>query len=592
MIKSKNVKSINVLCIFPFVFFSVFFGFHNLGFCTDMIRAGTIEITSHWTVTDQGLATSIYNLTDMKIVESLKIYVVFKKDRENNRVRVYELERAEVDFKYEWSGKFGMDGEVFLYDATITSPLQAKLKRELNPSECQLELYIDKQKNTYRITGKVEVKDIPFSAQGKLVADLKGITRHEETGSEEWTEDREEEIEIEGELDPEKKHVLKGKEPFYGAPGEFVNSMQSFWEGLFGGDVESTFSWDIRVPMVEIRYWEKAKNDWEDITSKTQDALVGKKIKLKAKVLPESANVQDGEWEIDGEIIKDYQASESQAKVYPIDSGDLKNPEVEFFWRNGTFEGDKKKVIYVAKVEGEEISGESTFNVFKPDAKTDVQPAGNIKIDLIADKLGGALKCEILPGPPGIAIDTEVQMPGKFSGNPYRFHYIQLIKTNAWLLEKIGYPNYEWKKDISNTFCLDETYPYTSEKRMKDHPGCPLSNAASAYCQMEMEAYIMFLPSGSLNDEECIWIPLKRVSWRWKGSAKTKGDPYEYPQPPCEAGFTIISSIPPKEYNPKAEDCFEHPQWSCCQKGYNWESTRIVIQNPNIKPPGWKDNWE
>jgi hypothetical protein len=107
---------------------------------------------------------------------------------------------------------------------------------------------------------------------------------------------------------------------------------------------------------------------------------------------------------------------------------------------------------------------------------------------------------------------------------------------------------------------------------------------------MEMEAYVMFLPSGSLDDEECIWIPLKRISWGWKGAARTTGDPYEHPQPPCQTRFTIISSIPPKESNPKAEDCFEHPEWSCCHKGYSWVSTRIVVQNPNEKPPGWKDN--
>lgn len=589
MPKSRQGKNINLIFVIHFFFCLMFFSLDHSLFGSEMIRAGTIEIASRWTVSDQGLATYQLNLTQMNIVESIKIHVVFKKARENERIRVYELERAEIDFKYEWSGNTGLDNEAVRIELKSSSPLQAKLKRELNPSECKLELFIDNLKNTYWIRGYVAVLDVPFSAKEKFMAELKGGSRHEETISDEWSEDLEEEIDIEGQLDPEKKHVLKGKSLFYGAQGEFVEWMTSFYEAVTGGDVESSLSWDIRVPMVEIYYWEKDVNDWKDVTSKTQDVLVGEKIKIKAKVLPESANVQDGEWEIEGEIIKDYQASESRARMQPIDSGDLKNPNIDFYWRDGAFQGNKSEAIYTAKVEGEEVSGKSIFNVFRPEAMTNVRAAGNVKIASIADKPGEQGACEILPGPPGIAIDTEIQMPGKFEGHPFRFQYVQLIKTNAWVLEKIGHPNYEWKKETSDSLCLDESYPYTSKKRMEDHPGCPLSGAASAYVQMEMETYIMFLPGNGSNSEENIWIPLKRVSWGWKGTSKSNGDPYRYPQPPCEERFMVVSSETPSDFNPEAENCVEHPEWTCCQKGYDWIKTRIVIQNPDEKPPGWKD---
>jgi len=551
-----NVSKFYVFCILGVI--SILFALNNLASGKDQIRAGTIEINSNWTATDEGVTTYGFNLTDIKIAESLKFYVVFKKARESNRVRVYELERAEVDFKYEWSGKFGMEHEVFLFDATATPPLQAKLKRKLNPSECQLELYIDKLKNTYKITGKLAVKDIPFSAQGKLIADVKGVIRHEESGSEEWTEDREEEIEIEEELDPEKKHILKGEESFYGAPREFVDSMKSFWEGLVGGDVESTFSWDIRVPMLVI------EQDGEDITydfrkNNIQEEIVGKKITLMGKVKPSHLKASDHEWTFpDGKYLKEFRVSEDKGEKVELEDSEKKKQEVKFHWYD---EGDKLKLIYSADVEGEKLFAEALFNVKKPEITMRAEiPEGEFAFARVtySDEEGNAVTGdELIYDPPSENYSikfTHDPLPDQFPGET---QYVQLVHT-------VG--RVEKHKDVLdpcleiNKKGLDKKYPYSPGPEATDAPGAPAKYLdLNISVKNHYEMYLMFKPEG----EGSIFVPLRVMGWDWIVLAKRKGVTDEH------IWDVSGSKIRKNPQDRKAED---YPEWNLrMHEGMKWD---------------------
>ncbi|MBD3414359.1 MAG: hypothetical protein GF421_08020, partial [Candidatus Aminicenantes bacterium] len=325
----------------------------------EQIRAGTIEFHTRAAFTDEGIATYGFNLTDIVMQESLKINMVFKLDRGNERVRVYEIERAEVDFESKMSGKTGVQTEAAVVKMVV--PEQGQLKRPLSPKECDLTLYIDLKKQTYNITGKVFVPDIPFTSKGKAVGKIAGLPPQSEDLSDEWTEDREEEIDIRGELDPEKKDVLSGSESSFDLPETMW--MQSFWKGLMGGNIEGATSWDIRIPILVI------EQDGEDITydyqkDNIQEEVVGKKINLKGNVKPAHLKMADPEWIIsDGKYLKEFRANEDKGEKVELEDADKKNQEVHFHWYD---KGEKLKVTYSAEVEGETLYAEAFFNVKKP----------------------------------------------------------------------------------------------------------------------------------------------------------------------------------------------------------------------------------
>ena len=94
------MKNFKILFFCKWLFFCLaFFSFSFSSLASERIRAGTIEIKSKASAKDKGTLTSGFNLTNMEIDESLKLEVIFEKNRENERMRVYELGRATVDFK-------------------------------------------------------------------------------------------------------------------------------------------------------------------------------------------------------------------------------------------------------------------------------------------------------------------------------------------------------------------------------------------------------------------------------------------------------------------------------------------------------------
>ena len=354
-----------------------------------------------------------------------------------------------------------------------------------------------------------------------------------------------------------------------------------------GGNYNVHWTFGKVKPVVRIFKEEK------DITdSMATDVLVGKKIRLKAKVLPEGYDSPTGKWVFEDpeRIVAGYRASKDSAKKIPFT--DFYKSEIEFFFVNGKFTGKPEKIEYKGQVDGKEVKAKTTINVFRPKAKMDVKPASTIKIGEYSDKPKQKKGVwQILPGPPGIAINSSITMPPGFSGYPYKVQYVQLVKKDCWGLRKVGCPKYNWLKDVGNEFCIDGRYPYTYGESMEDHPGAPLPELASVFVKMDFNTYLMIKPKTGDQDGDCIWIPLKRVDWGWKCSAYINGDPYLYPPLPWEERFTITPpGFPPARYKPvKPVDWFELPEWTCCsEENTTWKQTSLYTEDPKEKPKDWK----
>ncbi|MBN1569112.1 MAG: hypothetical protein JXA73_14780 [Acidobacteria bacterium] len=575
-------------------------------FAGDRIRAGTIEIHSRAGAKADGVLTGGFNLTNMEIDESLKLNVVFKKDRENERTRVYELERAAVDFQGGLKpARTGLETEVAFMD--INAPEMGRLKKPLDSSECELTLIINLVKKTYRISGRVHIQGIPFSQKGVLTSQVAGSKPVREDVSDEWTEDRNEEIEINGSLDPNQKDAMKGsKDLAADAPEEFRKWTDSFWQALFGGEMKNTVSWDIRIPTLII------ERKGEDITDPDMpvEETVGKRIKLVGRAEPSHLKVEDPQWRISGKHMKEFKADISRSEVVPLDpEQDLKREEVEFYWHD---KGDDLTVEFCGRVEGDDLTAETRFKIDKPDISLRTTPRGanEFKTLYSGESLTGGnccyreepeeedcrkLKEEIARLDDNDPSDRwmkqrlekqyrdECQAQGVqyqgivFDANPPEnmkgeLEYIQLVHRRIVEIE------YE---DRGGTLVPAKRTTWTTEEALdgcyfypknhppydtEDRPGFGIAGG-SKYRSLELKykMYLMFRPESDENDSQ--WVPIKMVSWTWKGAAEcVEGKCREVTE---DAVFPAADT---------ASDTSDYPLWSCCSGNAGTANTSTTVQ--------------
>ncbi len=322
-------------------------------------------------------------------------------------------------------------------------------------------------------------------------------------------------------------------------------------------------------PVVRI-YW---KN--KDITdTESEQTIVGKKVKLEARVFPAGYGQPTGKWDIGGKKVSGWDANEKHAKTKLFKDKDNGKPQIEFFWTDGTFGGKPLKVRYSGKVKGKEIEAKAAIQVFKPKIKSEsVVPAGMVTIGGMISKKGQVPQCHLYPGnvdistwppaasPPGITISYEIQMPPMDNPPPHLLEYAQLIKED----ERTNLAGTYWRKHNSK-WCHDIHYPYAKKRapfrlEMDDTPGSDLGQSTrELHDRDKFMTYLLFLPSSNPSDKEAIWVPLRLVEWEWAAGVK-KGRDLPLDSPCSAATYRFLYKSPPSVK--KKESSPAHPEWSC-----------------------------
>lgn len=213
------------------------------------VGEGEFEITCDWEGTiesgfklgssgDESLITALVPKSKYQGITDWKLDVVFKLDRGNERVRIYELKSAKFSFsstlEFEWKmeakeGKFQTGGN-----------WAAKEGRELSRSECDLELIIDLKKQTYKIEGILHVKNIAEKFKGEFELDVPPIHGGEKESDEQMIEHKEE-ILIEGEFSEDFPWELEGSvDEMKELPADFAEFMEA-WAGNITGKISWRF---------------------------------------------------------------------------------------------------------------------------------------------------------------------------------------------------------------------------------------------------------------------------------------------------------------------------------------------------------------
>jgi len=337
------------------------------------------------------------------------------------------------------------------------------------------------------------------------------------------------------------------------------------------------------TPIVQI--WHKGKNITEQ---KSKDVFVGQKVKLEAVVKPQWMSLDKGRWEIEGDIISGWEATEDSAQEIPFE--DHEKTEIKFCWIEGNYIGAPMEVKYSGKVDGETVDAKTTINVFKPVAtKIEVRPSKNITVGHPVEEED----CELFLGKtpatdsPGIKISSELIMPVLPEDNgverPHLLQYVQRIKEDV--LEHHNVAFYHRK---NNKWCCDENYPYGGESNraphrlmMDDTPGQELGKLTKElHLHDEFDTYLMFIPSANARDKECSWVPLKVVKWSWAGAVKLNKE-LSY-NPPCDTStYELLYKERPR---PKIQESSTYPEWSCNIK----KNIRKLIGSENYNEKEWK----
>jgi hypothetical protein len=537
--------------------------FSNLASGQDRIRAGTITIQRQTRFASQG-AVNWGNLTDVKGSETLKVDVVFKINRSNERVRVYELDKATAEYKYNLGGKAGMKGDKGVIE--MGSPkYEGSANKRLSPSDGKITLYLDLLKQTYTISGKVMLKDVPLTGKNKFLMDIGGVIRHEEEDKYDEKQDVDEEIEIEGKFKPEDKGVLKGSRNLI---SDEIKPFFDALKSLIGGETGGTISWDIRVPMLEIHWYDEKISDYRDITApkKPDGQTVGKKIKLWGKVVPDSLKAENPKWTLQGKTIKKFEASNDKGEVKPLETGDFEKEKLDFFWVD---KGENLKVSFSAEVEKEKLRAQANFSVERPSLDVEIKaPASFIPgtVDGTWELLYGDLS------------QTGREMQHKKVDPPGDIQWVQIHEATETL---VGHPKTAWAGLSYRTSGkgLDGSYPYVKNGLFRDTPGIPSAyQLSSRQADMKFQTYLMYRPQSKEDDSE--WVPVKIVTWTFGGIIEFDDTTKDW---------KVVRSWPGNPREPKAVDTNVYPQWDMNGNNFPWfKKTGSGDWTPTSKPQGIK----
>ncbi len=202
---------------------------------------GAIESTFeiHSRGDDSLISSILLDEGEFKANTNWKMDVVFKLNRGNERVKIYEIKSARFSFSEEVEGELELEEKG--RRVTIGGTDESKVRgRELSPSECNLELIIDLEHQKYKIEGLLRVANIPSEGKGRMEIDVEELQR-DERDSEKGTEEYREEVLIEGKFTEEFPMVLKGTmDEIEETPPEF----QEFLRDI-AGDVSGKIHWKL-----------------------------------------------------------------------------------------------------------------------------------------------------------------------------------------------------------------------------------------------------------------------------------------------------------------------------------------------------------
>jgi hypothetical protein len=369
-----------------------------------------------------------------------------------------------------------------------------------------------------------------------------------------------------------------------------------------GADATYKISWTFGEvqPILQIWYTDQDGQETNITDEKDLDVLVGQKIRLEAVVKPNWVSLGDCSWDIPAnEILADFVVSPDHEKGKPKSVEKFNRPTIEFAWKDGAFSGIAKEIKCSGTAEGKEVQARATFNVYEPRVDTEVYP-GKVMNAIV--KKGS---CELLlyenGQGHGMTIKSTIQMPDIFAEHPFTTQFVQLVKEDCWWQKGCVERGYDLHHK-EEPYLLDEDYPYvegTTPIELNDSPGGEVqSSVHQLFIKNHMLSHLMFIPCGTREDPDCVWVNLQKVEWGWKGVLRRTIDFYpqlKFNQKACLSEWDSADCLSCSDFEVTKGEVFKIkkdssdtlPSWEGKSKGPRSIEPAGETENPNWKPGNW-----
>jgi V8-like Glu-specific endopeptidase len=274
----------------------------------------------------------------------------------------------------------------------------------------------------------------------------------------------------------------------------------------------------------------------------TQVVAVGERVTIDLAKTSFAAKLDKVKWTIPGRVVRRYDGTVNDSKLFELTDSDLEQPKISFFWVDP---GDGRNVYATVKTKSGAVEVFlAPFDVKGPKLDRFTAKTGITQIEKRAG-LTGMRFGRILPrGKEGIRWEWQVTMPATHAGF---VKDVQTVLNDRWKIQRLrpggtATRKLVWKhpKKTDPNVQLDghdgTEAVYTGgihgvkidagkssiDIKTSDSPHTSIERLdKTVSVNDQFTYYIMFKPA-TAKAEDAIWVPVAKAKWFWKATAKDR----------------------------------------------------------------------
>ncbi|MGA2903289.1 MAG: hypothetical protein ABSD98_05640 [Candidatus Korobacteraceae bacterium] len=287
-------------------------------------------------------------------------------------------------------------------------------------------------------------------------------------------------------------------------------------------------------------------------TTPPENFTVGEQVNLQASTQSGTGTITNPQWIIPGNTVKNYTRVASQnaangqvttttsGELTPLQSSDLSNPTLSFYWIDGSYSGTSQPVQLSALVNGIPQNVTANLNVLKP--QVNAFTITTSQVSLIWNNNTGELLAGTVAGQNGSTWHAEVQSPP--SADPGQIAFTQLASVSITGLQDggvvgvienpDGVPGLDWKNTAAPPALSPPPADGTYDSPVVIGAGAtgtlddvdspfevlkvqPSGSAYQVKTQDNFSLYLMYKPT--VQNKSTIWVTLNMATWGWNAVA-------------------------------------------------------------------------
>jgi V8-like Glu-specific endopeptidase len=275
----------------------------------------------------------------------------------------------------------------------------------------------------------------------------------------------------------------------------------------------------------------------------TRQVSVGERIELDLTNTAFAARLDKVTWTIPGRVVRGYDGTVHNAKLFELTEDDRKRPKISFFWVDAA-DGRTVRATILTKSGGVEVFV-AVFDVKGPTMNTFTGTPGETQIE----ERGGlkAIRFGKLTVAPGITWKWKITMPSGHAGYIKDVQTVLVDRSQILSLEPGGKETRKlvWRHPkktdphVQLDGASDGKAAYTSalyepkhgageevtsgKRGTSDSPHTELPSLGKTVSVNDQFTYYFMFKPATDKPQDAIWVPVAKAKWFWKAAATKSG---------------------------------------------------------------------